>query len=500
MKKIITSFISLFIFVISFAQVTLTPVISSTNTSPLTVFVFLSPDMTMFDINIRNFFIEQPYNWISISSTTKLSYVDPQDGKVVTLSAKKMTIGDLKDHMEPANFDTKYTIHNFISAQSNDIQIYFDSIPCGVTEINVYEDHVRRGYYWRGVQINPRVEYKSPSIATSMEDISLLLGSTKSEFAGIYEQVDEPSYQLAFLNKDGYYYLVYLDASEKLKERSEWELGEVKAEMRQSVAANIFKATWYMIDKSKKEGCIITFEPGIMRLTLGDEELLFMKMSRSDADIIQNNNSKSSTWSGSGFALKDGYIVTNNHVVEGAKTIKVYGIDGNSSHAYAAELIASDKNNDLAIIKINDQSFEGFTDIPYSVKTNMAEVGESIFVLGYPLTQLMGNEIKLTDGIISSRSGYQGDISAYQMTAPIQPGNSGGPMFDEKGNIVGIVNAGIQGADNVGYAIKTSYLKNLVDNISSSILPDKNLISALSLPQKVKIVKDYIFFITCEGD
>ena len=129
----------------------------------------------------------------------------------------------------------------------------------------------------------------------------------------------------------------------------------------------------------------------------------------------------------------------------------------------------------------------------------MAEVGENIFVLGYPLAQLMGNEIKLTNGIISSRSGYQGDISTYQMSAPVQPGNSGGPMFDDKGNVIGIVNAGIPGAENVGYAIKTSYLKNLVENVTSNnILPNNNQIESMSLPQKVAKVRDFVFFIMCE--
>ena len=92
------------------------------------------------------------------------------------------------------------------------------------------------------------------------------------------------------------------------------------------------------------------------------------------------------------------------------------------------------------------------------------DVGEDVFVLGYPMTQALGNEIKLTNGIISARTGYQGDISTYQISAPVQPGNSGAPMFDSNGNIIGIVVAGVPGADNVGYAIKTLYLKVLIEN------------------------------------
>jgi S1-C subfamily serine protease len=83
--------------------------------------------------------------------------------------------------------------------------------------------------------------------------------------------------------------------------------------------------------------------------------------------------------------------------------------------------------------------------------------------MGYPMAQAMGSEIKVTDGIISSKTGYEGQVSAYQISAPIQPGNSGGPMFDKEGSLVGITSAGIPGANNVGYSIKSSYLCQLMD-------------------------------------
>lgn len=205
-------------------------------------------------------------------------------------------------------------------------------------------------------------------------------------------------------------------------------------------------------------------------------------------------------WSGTGFALKNGYVVTNHHVVNRASSILVYGINGNMSSGYKAKVFATDKVNDIAILQITDSRYSGFGSIPYSVKSQLADVGEDIWVLGYPLTQLLGNEIKLTNGIISSRSGFQGDLATYQISAPVQPGNSGGPLFDSKGNVIGIVNAGVPGAENVGYAIKTSYLKLLLDNYDiSSILPSNNTISSLTLKEQVKRVKDFVFYIHCEA-
>ena len=207
------------------------------------------------------------------------------------------------------------------------------------------------------------------------------------------------------------------------------------------------------------------------------------------------------TWTGSGFALNKGHLVTNYHVVEDAKSISVSGINGDFIKSYQATVVATDKVNDLAILKINDNNFTGFGTLPYSIRWQMAEVGDDVFVLGYPLTQTMGEEIKLTNGIISSRTGFQGDASLYQMSAPIQPGNSGGPMFDNKGNVIGIVCAQHRGTENVGYAIKTSYLKNLAESFSlTNIFPTNNTVSTLTLSGQVKKLKNYVYLIKCSSN
>lgn len=200
--------------------------------------------------------------------------------------------------------------------------------------------------------------------------------------------------------------------------------------------------------------------------------------------------------SGTGFALQEGYIVTNYHVVEKAKSIKVQGVKGVFSDIYNAKIIATDRVNDLAILKLDGNvQTEG---LPYSVKTFTSDVGEDVWVLGYPLTSTMGDEIKLTTGVISAKSGYEGDVAMYQISAPIQPGNSGGPVFDSKGNLIGIVCAHHKGAENVNYAIKTAYLRNLNESsLSHDVLPHTNKLSTLSLASKVKAVKNFVYYITC---
>ena len=153
----------------------------------------------------------------------------------------------------------------------------------------------------------------------------------------------------------------------------------------------------------------------------------------------------------------------------------------------------------MAIIKIDDDNFSDLINIPYSFKTTSSDVGTSVFALGYPMAlSIMGKDVKFTDGKISSKSGFEGDITVYQTTTPIQPGNSGGPLFDYKGNLIAINSSILRPdvADNVSYSIKSSYILNLIDVLPESIpIPsDKNLADK-PLTEKIKVLSDYVVLI-----
>ena len=204
--------------------------------------------------------------------------------------------------------------------------------------------------------------------------------------------------------------------------------------------------------------------------------------------------------SGTGFAISEsGIIATNFHVIENAKTIKVKGINSDFSKSFTAKILISDKINDLALIQIDDRNFTSLSSLPYTLKKELTNVGESIFVLGYPLRASMGDEIKLTNGIISSRTGFQGDITSYQISAPVQPGSSGGPLFDSQGNLIGIVNSKLRGAENATYAIKANYLFNLIELLSvQPKLQSVNTLKGKSLPAQVEISKQFVYIIETE--
>lgn len=195
---------------------------------------------------------------------------------------------------------------------------------------------------------------------------------------------------------------------------------------------------------------------------------------------------RASSWSGSGIAIDAKYIATNHHVVDGATNLSIYFPEQDKE--YRAEVITVDETHDLAIIKVTDPEFSGFNNIKYGFKNEVEDVGMGVFVLGYPLVQSMGTEIKLTTGVVSSRSGYQGDKSQYQISAPVQPGNSGGPLFNDNGELIGIVSAKHSEAENVSYGVKLSHLTTLASQIQGLNLNRSTQLANLSLSEKCKSV------------
>ena len=142
--------------------------------------------------------------------------------------------------------------------------------------------------------------------------------------------------------------------------------------------------------------------------------------------------------------------------------------------------------NDLALLKI--QNFNT-NQLKFTISNSISETGSSVFALGFPYAlSLLGNEIKLTDGKISSTSGYQNDAKTYQISVPVQPGNSGGPLFDENGNVIGIVSSKFTLGDNVSYAVKSNLLIKLLEK-NKIINNKKNTIANLKLTDKVKELK-----------
>ncbi len=260
------------------------------------------------------------------------------------------------------------------------------------------------------------------------------------------------------------------------------------------------------IDRTYTENLILIQESPILMTfqRLDGKKISLYKLYPKDEQKQSSSSTQQSSGQSSGtgfFVSSNGYIITNYHVVDGARNIKVTKVNGDSYKKYSAKVEVSDKQNDLAIIKITDPLFSSIGTLPYAFKFSVANVGEDCFVLGYPLVSTMGTDIKLTNGIISSRTGFNGSVSEYQMSAPVQPGNSGGPLFDKGGNVIGVVCAKHAGAENAGYAVKASYIRNLVELLPQNItFPQTNQLTGKNLPNQVELASKAVCLIIVNGD
>ena len=288
---------------------------------------------------------------------------------------------------------------------------------------------------------------------------------------------------------DGVYYLLYLSGGNN---KEDWKEGEIKATLTATATPTLFKADWLGKYKQNKDMTISFMNGAMLVFDKDNNQETYIKMFPDVHTITQNSAS-----SGSGFFLSnDGYIITNYHVIENARSIKISGVNDDYHRSYAARVEISDKQNDLALLKISDSTFQSLKSIPYTFKYETSSVGEDCFVLGYPLISTMGMDIKLTNGIISSKTGFEGNIADYQISAPVQPGNSGGPLFDKNGNVIGVVCAKHLEAENAGYAIKANYIRNLVELLPKEIqMPKTNLLSGKTLPEQVELASKAVCLI-----
>jgi len=194
-----------------------------------------------------------------------------------------------------------------------------------------------------------------------------------------------------------------------------------------------------------------------------------------------------------GFMLtKDGYVVTNYHVVNGADSIHLQNSQGES---FRASIIHIDPSKDLAILHISDTSFNPIS-LPYTFSNQSLDLGEGIFTIGYPRDEAVYGE-----GYLSSATGYSGDTTAYQISIPVNPGNSGGPVLDKNGHIIGIISGKQKGLDGAAFAIKTKALMETLDNIPENSLKgkiklsSKNSLANLPRTEQIKKMQNYIYIV-----
>jgi serine protease Do len=270
-----------------------------------------------------------------------------------------------------------------------------------------------------------------------------------------------------------------------------WQPNEIKAEIRSTAAASIFTATIFLGNK-KAAGTTLTLDhDAVLRGSVagpnGTVDLTYLRVWPKLANEPVTATSEKSGKSGTGFLIsRSGLIATNWHVVSDANRISV-SFPG-WREGTNADVVVRDTANDLAILRLTDASklVDLCPDLPFQLTpTQNVVLGQHVSTIGYPLSPLLGSNPKFSEGAIAGKSGLQDDPRWFQISAAIQPGSSGSPLFDDEGNIIGIVVASLDAAkayqltgtvpQNVNWAIKSDYLLNLL-----GMLPKEKLSSRMA--------------------
>ncbi len=192
------------------------------------------------------------------------------------------------------------------------------------------------------------------------------------------------------------------------------------------------------------------------------------KMRFAGRDISSTNISQMRpASSGTGFFItEDGYLITNEHLAGNGAQLRLVTASG----LISAKVVKVDTANDLALLKAEGK----FAPLPV-VASRAVKLGGTVATVGFPNTGLQGFAPKLAKGEIASLSGAQDDPRYFQISVPVQPGNSGGALLDERGNVVGVVSAKLNASaalstsgslpENVNYAVKSSFLLSFLESL-----------------------------------
>jgi S1-C subfamily serine protease len=224
------------------------------------------------------------------------------------------------------------------------------------------------------------------------------------------------------------------------------------------------------------------------------------KIKRSQTRMIEDLNVPAKpegmpgVYGGTGFALSaNGYLITSYHVVKGGDSVYVENVNG---QRYKAKVVLNHAAYDLTVLKIIDPSFTGWKNLPLSFRKRSADLGERIYTLGFPREDIVYGE-----GSIASQTGFDGDTAAYQVSIPVNPGNSGGPVLDDKGNVVGLISGKETETEGAAFAIKSDLILKAIeeakaDTAGQSItLPKSSGMAGLTRAQQVKRLRDFVFLV-----
>ncbi|MBE2231275.1 MAG: trypsin-like peptidase domain-containing protein [Chitinophagaceae bacterium] len=200
------------------------------------------------------------------------------------------------------------------------------------------------------------------------------------------------------------------------------------------------------------------------------------------------------TVGGTGFIIDaKGYLVTNAHVVDKARNITVQ----NSKGVFAAKVVFLDLNRDIAILRIEDESFKPFNSVPYAISRNSGQLAEPIFTLGYP----RNDAVVYGQGYLSAKTGFNGDTLSCQIEIAANRGNSGSPILNNNGEVIGILNGRQADAEGFVFAIQGKNIYKAMEELKKDSsyqrvkVSSRSSLAGLDRTQQVRKIEEYVFMV-----
>jgi S1-C subfamily serine protease len=339
----------------------------------------------------------------------------------------------------------------------------------------------------------PEVISPQPELSREQAIEKYLKGRDLSPLEGVWVMKDNAYEVLITKNNLGidlnFDYLGIITFADR--NHSNWKQGEIKILLNETATNTIYTGFYYLGNKRRIGSTfIVKHNFNLIELSLPtgrygrSQEVLLIKSYPKDNKEVARQKKQDTISGGTGFLIGGSrIIITNYHVVKDVDTVFAIFRNGEKIKLHP---IAMDRANDIAILELTDIPNLIFKDISFG-NSKEVEMGQKVFTIGYPTTQILGQNAKYSEGVVSSSSGIMDDPRFFQITVPVQPGNSGGPLFDEKGNVIGMVTATLNSAitykitgsipQNVNFGLKSSYIENALPDLSQYSLP-KNKISS----------------------
>lgn len=330
--------------------------------------------------------------------------------------------------------------------------------------------------------------YEKPSPVIAIKDRSDAIGKflTEKELAPI-EGVwiwDSNHYEVAIIRNNTEYYKEYDYVGVVTDTRVDaWARGQIKMLLKETASPQAFSGVYFGAEHNELGTMFFLSSQNLIEFNIPDPY-----GNRHRTILVRNYPKESQTQriaetqnsSGTGFFVTQDVVATNYHVIREAKLISL-SVGGTAVHG---DLLLKDAQNDLALIRINPANLLSTMSTLKGVKclaignSDGARSGDAVFTVGFPLSGLLAATPSVAQGLISNSSGLDNDPRMFQISIPIQAGNSGSPLLDSNGRVIGVVTSTLNSKamlkatgtlpQNVNFATKSSYLRSILSMAPSS--------------------------------